>query len=417
MSHGHYDHDLDQYRSSAARHRRTTDCQQDAQQQSPARHLEPPARNIAAGRRLGVVGAAATLSALLLVPAAVSADPASPSGKHPATSISQVQARLDTLNHQAEVATEAYDTVKVAMQQAQARMTGLQADLDRERSRVAALRSAIVGAALSDFSSSGGLSTSSSFLVAKKPSEFIQALATTAVVEHRQAALLTQFRQQQNELGIQEQQAERELSSIQADRAELAKQRSMVESKLADARKLLGQLKAKARQRVLALQRQAEATAAAVATSRATIRPPTSAPTSAPVPAAAPAPAPAAPPAAAPASGRAAVAVATALAQLGKPYVWATAGPNTFDCSGLTMYAWAAAGVSLSHSSSVQSQEGVPVSISSLQPGDLVFYYSPVSHVAMYIGNGQVVHAPHTGSVVQIVPLTSMPIAWARRVG
>jgi cell wall-associated NlpC family hydrolase len=122
-------------------------------------------------------------------------------------------------------------------------------------------------------------------------------------------------------------------------------------------------------------------------------------------------------PPAPPSSGRAAVAVQTALAQLGKPYVYGAAGPDAFDCSGLTMYSWAAAGVSLSHASSVQSGQGVPVSISALQPGDLVFYYSPVSHVGMYIGNGQVVHAPHPGSVVEIVPLYSMPIAWARRVG
>ena len=115
-----------------------------------------------------------------------------------------------------------------------------------------------------------------------------------------------------------------------------------------------------------------------------------------------------------PATGRAAIAVATALAQLGKPYEYGAAGPSAFDCSGLTMFAWAAAGVSLSHSSSIQSEQGVPVSISDLRPGDLVFYYSPVSHVAMYIGNGQVVHAPYPGASVQIVPLTSMPIAaWA----
>jgi cell wall-associated NlpC family hydrolase len=81
------------------------------------------------------------------------------------------------------------------------------------------------------------------------------------------------------------------------------------------------------------------------------------------------------------------------------------------------MYAWAAAGVSIPHASSMQPSSGTPVSISALRPGDLVFYYSPISHVAMYIGHGEVVHAPHTGSYVQIVPLTSMPIAMAVRIG
>lgn len=124
---------------------------------------------------------------------------------------------------------------------------------------------------------------------------------------------------------------------------------------------------------------------------------------------AAPAPAP---------TARAQVAVDTALAQLGDPYVWAGAGPDAFDCSGLTQYAYAAAGIQLPHSSSMQSTVGSPVAYSDLQPGDLVFFYNPVSHVGMYIGNGQIVHAPTSGSVVQVVPLAYMPdFAGARRLG
>jgi cell wall-associated NlpC family hydrolase len=120
-------------------------------------------------------------------------------------------------------------------------------------------------------------------------------------------------------------------------------------------------------------------------------------------------------PAAAP-TAAAQVAVDTALAQLGDPYVWGGAGPNAFDCSGLTQYAYGAAGVYLPHSSRMQAGIGTPVAYSDLQPGDLVFFYSPVSHVGMYIGNGQIVHAPTSGSVVQVVPLAYMPnFAGARR--
>ncbi len=98
-------------------------------------------------------------------------------------------------------------------------------------------------------------------------------------------------------------------------------------------------------------------------------------------------------PVAAPAgSGVAAAAVAAALSKVGSPYVYGAAGPNAFDCSGLTSWAWAQAGVSIPRTSG--GQAGLPsVPLSQLQPGDLVTYYSPVSHVAMYIGNGQVVHA------------------------
>jgi cell wall-associated NlpC family hydrolase len=107
-------------------------------------------------------------------------------------------------------------------------------------------------------------------------------------------------------------------------------------------------------------------------------------------------------------SGAAQIALDTALAQLGDPYVWAASGPNSFDCSGLTQYAFAAAGISLPHSSSAQSRMGAAVSRGDLQPGDLVFFYSPVSHVGIYIGNGQMVHASTSGEPVKIGSLDSM---------
>ncbi|MGY1651309.1 C40 family peptidase [Geodermatophilus sp. SYSU D01119] len=123
-------------------------------------------------------------------------------------------------------------------------------------------------------------------------------------------------------------------------------------------------------------------------------------------------------PAAAPASGVAGTVVATAMAQRGKPYVWAAGGPGSFDCSGLTQYAFRAAGISLPHSSRMQSQMGTAVSRANLQPGDLVFFYSPVSHVGIYIGNGQMVHAPTSGDVVKVASVDSMGgYAGARRIG
>ena len=115
----------------------------------------------------------------------------------------------------------------------------------------------------------------------------------------------------------------------------------------------------------------------------------------------------AAPPAPSPTSsvsGRAGAAVQYALSQVGDAYVYGAAGPDAFDCSGLTMMAWAQAGVSLPHSSSAQMGSGTPVSQSELAPGDLVFYYSPVSHVGIYIGNGQIVHAANPTSGVRVDP-------------
>jgi cell wall-associated NlpC family hydrolase len=102
------------------------------------------------------------------------------------------------------------------------------------------------------------------------------------------------------------------------------------------------------------------------------------------------------------------IAVDTALAQRGTPYVWAGAAPGGFDCSGLTQYAFQAAGVGLPHSSRAQSTMGTPIARGDLQPGDLVFFYSPVSHVGIYIGNGQMVHAPSSGDVVKVTDIDAM---------
>lgn len=95
-------------------------------------------------------------------------------------------------------------------------------------------------------------------------------------------------------------------------------------------------------------------------------------------------------------------AVEVALAQVGKPYVWGGSGPNSFDCSGLTSYAWAAAGVQLPRTSRDQYSGTTRISRSELRPGDLIFYYSPIGHVAMYIGDGRVVEAPYSGNNVRV---------------
>jgi cell wall-associated NlpC family hydrolase len=118
-----------------------------------------------------------------------------------------------------------------------------------------------------------------------------------------------------------------------------------------------------------------------------------------------------------PVSGRAAAAVHFAMAQIGKPYVYGAAGPGAYDCSGLTMAAWGAAGVGLPHSSSAQYGSGTHISASQLQPGDLVFYYSPISHVGMYIGNGMIVNAENPSAGIRVTGLYSMPFVGAVRPG
>jgi cell wall-associated NlpC family hydrolase len=110
------------------------------------------------------------------------------------------------------------------------------------------------------------------------------------------------------------------------------------------------------------------------------------------------------------------VAVSTALSQRGDPYRYGAAGPGSFDCSGLTSYSWKKAGISIPRTSRAQSTYGRAVSKSNLRPGDLVFFYRPVSHAAMYIGNGRIVHASTYGQPVKVVQLKYMSgYAGARR--
>jgi cell wall-associated NlpC family hydrolase len=113
-------------------------------------------------------------------------------------------------------------------------------------------------------------------------------------------------------------------------------------------------------------------------------------------------------------AGKAGIAVKFAYAQLGKPYQWAADGPGSYDCSGLTEAAWRAAGVSLPHNAAMQYNALRHISRSTLQPGDLVFY-SSLNHVAIYVGNNQIIHAPTFGDVVKVSSVDMMkPYGYAR---
>ncbi|TPG28005.1 NlpC/P60 family protein [Mycobacterium hodleri] len=116
-----------------------------------------------------------------------------------------------------------------------------------------------------------------------------------------------------------------------------------------------------------------------------------------------------------PADGEGVVAVQAALTRIGSPYSWGAAGPSSFDCSGLVMWAFGQAGVNLPHSSQALAQGGQPVSMDQMQPGDLITYYSDASHVGIYIGDGMMVHASTYGTPVRVAPVGNAPIHNVRR--
>jgi cell wall-associated NlpC family hydrolase len=108
-------------------------------------------------------------------------------------------------------------------------------------------------------------------------------------------------------------------------------------------------------------------------------------------------------------------AVWAALTRLGSPYVWAAAGPDAFDCSGLVVWAFEQAGVSLPHSSQALAGGGQPVALNQIRPGDVITYYSDASHVGIYVGGGKMVHASTYGVPVAVVPMDNAPIYNVRR--
>jgi peptidoglycan DL-endopeptidase CwlO len=330
----------------------------------------------------------ATLGGSVLVASPSTADP----------SIDDVRDRVERLYHEAEQASERYNDARLRLHEARSRWQALQSDLDRQRDRVEAVRDQVAADVVAQ-AQGQALSTTSQLLLADDPDEFLSELTTMSAYDAQRADVVTQLGVQVDRLEVREGLAQDQVDTMAEAREQLAEEKAEIDDRAAEAKALLGTLEEEQRrQQALARQRaeqQAEQRTEQRA-SRSSVRVPASS---------------------APASGAAAAAVAYAMAQVGDAYVYGAAGPSAFDCSGLTMMAWAAAGVSLPHSSSAQMSSGTPVSTSSLQPGDLVFYYSPVSHVGMYIGNGMIVHAANPSTGVAVAPLSSMPLAGAVRPG
>jgi cell wall-associated NlpC family hydrolase len=326
-------------------------------------------------RALATLGIAAISSSMFV---------AAPSDATP--DIDSVQSRVDRLYKQAEQASERYNDARLELKKSTTRLKALHSDLHRQRSKVASIRQEVASSVVAQYQGQA-LSSTSQLMLSDDPDTFINQLTTVSEYNDQRSQMMSDFAVQAKRLEMRQASAKRELTRVAATKKKLGTEKARIDEKAAEAKDLLGKLQDRAAARA---SRSQERTA----------------------------PAPASPaPASAPASGRAAAAVQYAMAQVGKAYVYGAAGPSSFDCSGLTMMAWQQAGVSLPHSSSAQMSSGTPVSQGELQPGDLVFYYSPVSHVGMYIGNGQIVNALNPGAGIKVSGVNDMPYAGAVRPG
>lgn len=296
-------------------------------------------------------------------------------------SIADVKKKVDALYHQAEQAQERYHDVTLELDALNRDLTAAAADQERQKAATEKVRQQVEDTVVAEYQGRT-LSAVGQVIVSDDPQAFLSQLSTMTAFEAMQNSLYGDYATQLKALRLRTKATDRRAQSIATLQKQLAADKKQKDDALAKAKALLDSLEAKERERLLR-----EAASGGINPGDIS------------------------------ASGRAGAAVRFAMAQVGDAYVFGAAGPNAWDCSGLTMVAWAQAGVGLPHSSSAQFGSGAHVPASALQPGDLVFYYSPISHVGMYIGNGLIVHAAHPGAGVRVAGLYSMPFSGAVRPG
>jgi len=341
-------------------------------------------------RRLGVL-VGITLVVSLLGAASAAGSPIQDKQAEAA----RIQAQLDAQGNRISVLDEQYNRAQINVGAAQASLAQAQADLAAANQRYAEVRSRMSEAAVNAYVNGGNTSmieelvkSSGKDLAVRKT--YVEAAAAD------QNSTLDELRAARQDLEAQQAKLKASADGAKAAASNLASQKAAIDAAIAAQQATLSQVNGEVAQLIAQQQAQAAADAqrrAQEVLARLATAPPRT--TKGPAIPAGPPP---------PVGHGAAAAVATAEAQIGKPYVYGAAGPDSFDCSGLTMYSWAAGGVSLPHSAASQYDVTTHVPVSDIQPGDLLFYYG-LSHVTIYVGGGMMVEAPHTGTDVHETPV------------
>ncbi|WP_406455632.1 NlpC/P60 family protein [Streptomyces sp. NBC_01622] len=310
----------------------------------------------------------------------------------------QVKAKVDKLYQEAEVATEKYDGAKEKADAAEKQLNTLRDEAARKTEKLNSARDALGYVAAAQYRS-GGLDPAVQVMLSDDPEQYLGGAEFADRAGHRQTAAVALVRQQLREIEQLRGAAHIELTSLKSRQAELGRQKKTINGKLDQARRLLSAVPPQQRAQV----EQTAGTTGRASRSATTSRDGLHAPGSSAATADAP-------------NSRAAAAVSYAYQKLGSPYVWGATGPNAFDCSGLVQAAYNSAGVSLPRTTYAQINAGQRVSRDELRPGDLVFFYSGISHVGIYVGDGQMIHAPNPSAPVRLAPIDQMPFAGATRV-
>ena len=326
-----------------------------------------------------------TTAAVAAVAFSAQAANAAPSEK---PSKDEVKSKVDQLYQDAEKATEKYDAAKEKQDQLEKEISTLQDKVARGQDELNQLRDGIGTMASAQYRT-GSIDPSVQLFLSSNPDDYLDKASTLDQLSSQQVEALKKIQEKQRELAQERQEATDKLKDLATTRAELGKKKQEVQGKLAEAQKLLNSLTAQERAALQAEQARSSRASARTALSG---NPGT-------------------------ASGRAGAAFAAAQSVIGSPYVYGASGPSSFDCSGLTSWAYAQAGVSIPRTSQAQANAGTRIySESELKVGDLVLFYGDLHHIGLYAGNGQVLHAPHTGAVVRYESIGNMPFQFGVRV-
>ncbi len=328
--------------------------------------------------RVTVLTAAAATAVALSAQVSAHAAPAKPS-------MDEVKAQVDKLTQDQEVASETYNGAKERGDQLRQQASQLQDQVARGQDQMTQLEAGLSAVAAEQYRS-GGIDQSVQLMLSADPAGYLAQASSAEQLTATEAETLKQLKDQQRRLDQEKQEAADILAQLDRSTQTLNDAKAQVQQKLQESKDLLSQLSAAER--------------AAIVGDRASRSDARYDLSSLPQP-----------------GGYAAAAVAAALSKRGSAYVWGAIGPSTFDCSGLMMWSYEQAGVSLPRTSQEQATVGTAVpSLADAQPGDLIIYFNDRHHVGMYIGNGLAVHAPKTGDVVKVIPADEMTISTIRRV-
>ncbi|MEV5607828.1 NlpC/P60 family protein [Streptomyces sp. NPDC052225] len=326
---------------------------------------------------------------VLTAPGAAHAAPApTPSPSTPAsdTDLEAVRQKIDKLYHDAGVATDEYNAAEEKADKQSVEIVKLAQKIAAGQQKLDRLKSS-AGASAREQYRTGGVPREARFLLSGDPQQFLDNAGRMYQGQQATKNLVAQLTKTQNALAGYAEDASDQWKRLEEGRKKKATAKKKIEKQIKAAQDLEGKLEKKERDRLKKLEEQAEQQKQTAWLSSGVLKEINGRAT---------------------AAGKEAVRFASA--QIGKPYVWGAEGPKSFDCSGLTSQAWAAAGKPIPRTSQEQWKQLKHIDIKDMRPGDLIIYHDDASHVGMYIGDGAIIHAPRPGRTVTIAGAGSMAI-------